>query len=175
VKAKAAKPRSTSSGSDPHAAAWDRAVRLLAARDRTEHDIRTRLKAVGLPADAIDAAVARLAAAGYLDDAAVALRLAQRRVRDGFGSERIRVELTAHGVAEAAQGPALEAARADEVGRARSALAKRHTDLNDPPGRARAVRFLLGRGFPQETVDAVVEWPGDAPDDPDPTRTVVRR
>lgn len=156
MKAKAAKPKSRSSGSDAHATAWERAVRLLAGRDYTEHDIRARLEAAEVPPDVIDAAVERLFRAGYLDDAAVAVRLAERRVRSGFGSERIRAELLAHGVPETVQGPAVDVARADEVARARAALAKRRLDLSNPASRVRAVRFLLSRGFPEDVVDAVV-------------------
>lgn len=152
---KAAKAKSRSSGSDPQAAAWERAVRLLAARDHSEHDVRVRLNAADLPAAAIDAAVARLIAAGYLDDAAVALRLAERRVRDGFGSERVRADLTAHGVPEDRQEAALAVAVADEEARARTVLTRRGLEGRDVHTRARAARFLHRRGFPEDVVETV--------------------
>ncbi|MCK6555139.1 recombination regulator RecX [Candidatus Binatia bacterium] len=156
METRAAKARSKSSGSDPQTAAWERAVRFLAARDYTERDLRMRLEDAGLPAGAIDAAVSRLLAAGYLDDAAVAVRIAERRVRGGFGSERIRAELTAHGVSEDLQTAACAVAVADEEARARTLLTRRRLDGGDKRACARAARFLRGRGFPVNVVCAVI-------------------
>ena len=77
------------------------AARLLGHRLRSTAELRGRLRDKGYAESAIEACLARLARAGFLDDR----RFAVAYVRDGvnlkrYGAARLRRELRAKGVAE---------------------------------------------------------------------------
>lgn len=75
------------------------AARLLEARARTEHEVRSRLTQAGYRADLVDATVARLLAIGYLDDEEFARAWVASRDRAHPRGERaLRMELTRKGV-----------------------------------------------------------------------------
>jgi regulatory protein len=141
----------------PAQVAWRCAVRLLAARDRSTHEIRTRLDAFGAAPEIIAATVSRLQERHYLDDERFARTVAENAVRRGHGSERVRFELAAKGVAEPLVDAAIAAAFADESTLARAVLTRR---FPIPPcaarERAKAARFLLQRGFPEAMVLAIL-------------------
>jgi regulatory protein len=138
--------------------AWDRAIRLLAARDRSEQEIRSRLAAAGEPATSIAATVHRLRQRRYLDDRRFALGLAEQANRRGYGSEYVRAQLQHKGVADQVIEQALHANFADEVELARRALTRRFPEEpRQPAERAKAVRFLLRRGFPEAVVFAILD------------------
>lgn len=149
--------KSRSSASDAADAAWQRAVRILTVRDHSEHEIRERLAAAGASASTIDATVRRLRQLRYLDDRRFAHGAAESAARRGHGSERVRAELTAKGVAEPLVEEAVRAAFTDETELARQALARRYpTVVQAPAARAKAARFLLRQGFPEAIVSAVL-------------------
>ena len=151
-------PKLKSSGSDAAADAWQRAVRLLAARDRSEQELRTRLAASGATAAIIERTVRRLRDLHYLDDRRVAHGAAEQARRRGHGSERVRTELTAKGIAESIVEAALAEHFTDEIALARQALARRYPALpQSVTERAKAARFLLQRGFPEAVVLAILE------------------
>jgi regulatory protein len=151
-------PKSKSSASDAATAAWEWAVRLLAARDRSEQEIRRALAARTIRPRIIDATVRRLRLRRYLDDQRFATMTAERAARRGVGSDRVRAELEAKGVAEALADAAVSTAFDDETALARASLARRFGDAPLPPAtRAKAARFLLGRGFPEGIVLAILE------------------
>jgi regulatory protein len=141
----------------PAEAAWRRAVRLLTARDRSTHEIRIRLDASGAAPEIVAATINRLQQLHYLDDERCARTAAENGARRGHGSERVRAELAARGVAEPLVDAAVAAAFADEPGLARAALTRR---FPAPPRSAReratAARFLLQRGFPEPVVLAIL-------------------
>jgi regulatory protein len=141
----------------PAEAAWRRAVRLLAAHDRSTHEIRTRLAAAGAEPEVIAATVRRLQERHYLDDERFARATAEAAARRGHGSERVRAALAAKGVGEALVDRAVAAAFADEAALAQAALARRFpTPPRDARERAKAARFLLQRGFPEAVVLAIL-------------------
>jgi regulatory protein len=145
-------------------------LRALAARTRTEQQVRRRLERAGLEAQA-DEVTAWLRRLGYLDDAAWALAAAgsllrpgrlgpggaeRRLVQSGIAPARAR-EAVARALAEARPGEAGESA---EVALCRALVLRRSpgarpADL-DERARARLARFLLGRGFSGEAVERVV-------------------
>jgi regulatory protein len=142
---------------DSAAETWQRAVRLLAARDRSEHEMRNRLAAAGAPPAAIAATVSRLHALRYLDDRRVAREAAESAVRKGRGSGSVRARLARRGVPESAIDAAVEAAFGDERELARRVLAQRYRaapcSLSE---RTKAARFLVQRGFPEAVVLAIL-------------------
>ena len=153
---------SRSSASEPPAdaetAVWQRALRLLAARERSGAELAARLRGAGGTDVAVEAALARLRALGYLDDGRVAQDAAAQAARRGRGSLYARAKLAARGVDPALIDTAIRDHFADEAALAGSVLARRYearTPLS-PADRARAGRFLLQRGFPRAVVLAIL-------------------
>lgn len=155
------------SDAPPLARAKNLALRYLAARARTEAQVRARLARAELAAQA-DEVVAWLVRLGYLDDAAYARaragalvapgrlgpRLAVRRLRAaGIEGERARAAVAA-AIAHAGEGTAR-----GEVALCR-ALAERRARGDpgalDDRARRRLARFLLGRGFSASAVAQVL-------------------
>jgi len=141
---------------DPLQAARARAFRLLAVRDRSRRELAERL-GPGYPKDVVEAVLDAFTRDGYLDDARLARRLSDAWVRErNFGPMRIRRELARRGlapVADAAPDPlavqeaALRAARRSLKGKAEPA---------DPGNLRRMAGYLERRGFPADTIRAIV-------------------
>jgi regulatory protein len=130
---------------------------LLAAHDRSAHEIRTRLSAAGIADTAIARTLQRLRELRYLDDRRFANGAAEQSARRGYGSAYVRAQLAAKGVADGLIDEAVHAAFDDEPALARRALTRRYPDTpSRPQERMRAVRFLLRRGFPEEVVFAIL-------------------
>lgn len=152
------KSKSKSNASEVAERAWQHAIRLLAARDRSEQEIRDRLAAGGETAATITATVRRLRQRRYLDDQRLALGAGEHAVRRGYGSEYLRAQLGHKGVADRLIDEAVEAAYTDEIGLARRVLARKFpVEPQRPAERARAARFLLRRGFPESVVFAILD------------------
>ncbi len=84
---------------------------MLARRPHSRAEVRRALERKFGRSEAVDEAIARLRALGYLDDRKFALQYASMLARSrGFGRERIRRELRAKFVEGAAIDPALDAA-----------------------------------------------------------------
>jgi regulatory protein len=156
-------------GKDGRPRAYDAAVRLLAPRALTVHEVRTRLARRGYPSVDADEAIATLLERGYLDDRALAYNvatiLAERRL---FGKPRVAAELARRGVAAAAIGDAVERAFAglDEDAMALRAAARGGRGLpDDERGRERMARALLRRGFSRGAVARVLRGAGQESDD----------
>ena len=132
--------------------AVDLAYRYLGRRDRTVAEVRRHLEAKGCEAAAVDAAVAELAEAGYLDDARYAQRFAEdRRELDGWGSERIAQRLAAAGVDRDLVAAAV--ADRDDAGELDAALAllhRRFATLETDRDRDRALGMLVRKGYDLE-------------------------
>ena len=133
------------------------AVKLLAARDHTEHELRVKLARRYDEAE-IDAALATLRNRGYLDDAALAARLATQLLESGqYGLSGIEDRLLRRGFPAAVATAAVSALpEAEEYPRA-AALARRHFPAAERDDILRAARFLASRGFAAETVLLVLE------------------
>ncbi|MEO5972710.1 MAG: regulatory protein RecX [Sphingomicrobium sp.] len=115
--------------------------------------IRERGWAGGAEAD-IAALVERLAAAGYVDDAAFAVAKARSLIERGYGGRRVRQTLTAAGVNEEDRAPAAALAHDGAVEAALKFARRRHlgpfaTTAPDRAGRERAIAAMLraGHGF----------------------------
>ena len=95
----------------------DAAARFLEVRPRSVAEVRRRLASAGYPAGLVEAAIARLTDAGYLDDAAFARAWVESRDRARpRGEIALRRELRLKGVDPATTDAALEARRAGAVG-----------------------------------------------------------
>jgi regulatory protein len=139
--------------------ALDVAYRYLGHRDRTVLEVRRHLEAKRVEPGTIDATLAELERAGYLDDARYARAFTEdRRTLDGWGAERIERRLRRAGIdrelidaALAEQGPGGELAAAIAVLERRVRVPPR-----DERSRERALGILARRGYDLETAyDAV--------------------
>lgn len=134
---------------DATVSAHESALSLLSFRARSAAELRSRLVRKGIDSDTADAEIARLTAAGLLDDEAFARRyVADRANLSPRGARLLRHELRTHGIeadvaAAATQGvDDLSAALALARSRARGpALASYDTF------RSRVGGFLQRRGF----------------------------
>lgn len=130
------------------------AVRLLAARPRSESEMRRALRERGHRDLAIDGAIARLVEGKLLDDEEYARHFARIRGGRGHGRTRIIADLRAKGVdgrlANAAVEEVLEEEGLDPVESARALAVKRLGQLGSLPvhvKRRRVLAFLARRGY----------------------------
>lgn len=134
------------------------AVRYLARRDRTAAQVERFLLRKGASPAQAEQIVARLSDLRYLDDRAYAERwITGRLASRPMGRERLKAELRAGGVADAAADGAIrEALRGiDEETLARRALrAAQRLGRRLTP--AQSVRLLRQRGFEEETIHRMV-------------------
>ena len=144
----------------PQSRARARALRLLAARPRTEAQIRDRLARAGF-ADEGDEVVAWLRGLGYLDDAAFARDRARALVAPGrLGPRLAERRLAAAGIPpESARRAVADALGADEMALCRHLAerrARRPIPGLDDRERARLGGFLLARGFSGRAVSSAL-------------------
>jgi len=124
-----------------------RALRLLARREHSRHELARKLAGVADAGDDVGAVLDDLTRRGWLSDA----RFAEQRIRAGsrrFGPVKLAHELRAKGVAEDEIDAAFRAAgEHGEADIARVWASRFSRPATDERERARQVRFLQGRGF----------------------------
>jgi regulatory protein len=136
----------------------DLAFRMLSRRSRSEAEIAGALKLRGASATVIRRVLGRLRGLGYIDDRKLAVECAERWKERGFGSLRILDQLRKLEVAERiAEGVSPDAREERELARRVLARAFSLADVAGPRGRARAARFLAGRGFAAEVIDSLFD------------------
>ena len=141
----------------PKRSAYDKALGLLARREHSRKELKTKLRLGGYDGDEAVDALDRLGAQNYQDDDRFAEVLLRSRMGQGYGPLRLRVELKSHGVSDARIRELLEAADADWDALAAALLRRRYGAAGsaDYTERARRAQFLLRRGFPTATVRSV--------------------
>jgi len=134
-----------------------RAIKLLAAKSRSESEIRERL-AEGADANMVDECILRLKERGWIDDAKFAAGYARHRAGSkGIGRARIARELAVRGVARAAIEQALRAVfeEVNEETLIDRAIEKRMRKLTTPLDRNAVKRLfdhLARLGFERELI-----------------------
>lgn len=146
------------SGAEPHQRAIELAYKLVSQRERTVRQVRDKLAAKDCSAVAIDAAIGELTRFGFVDDARYAKLYAEDKRRlQGWGSRRIRLELSRAGVAR----EVLDALFADaeaaldapsELDAALELLRRKRPDLTDAKAKQRAAAMLARRGIASPVV-----------------------
>jgi len=143
----------------PKPSAYDRALRMLARREYSSRELRTRLTQLGHVEAEVTAALERLDADHYQDDQRFAGMLVRSRIAQGYGPLRLHAELKSHGFADARIRELLDAVEVDWDACAVAQLRRRYG--GDSPGdratRARRAQFLLRRGFAAATVRAATQ------------------
>jgi regulatory protein len=134
------------------------AVRALARRDRTTDQIARLLAAKGASPTQVRTVVRRLTSLKYLDDAAFALRWAERRLaRMPVGRARLQEELLATGCSESIVQETVRASyrKVSERDLARQVVATAGK-LTSPRMRGRVARLLSQRGFDEDTIETAL-------------------
>jgi regulatory protein len=137
-------------------------LKMLAARELSEAQVRSRLARREYQDDHIDAAVTRLRAEGAIDDARTARAIAHTAVTvRGQGKRRARMRVDAAGIDRAIAARAVDEIFADIDADAllRAALAKRlrgRTEIAGQNEKARLFRYLVGQGFESDRVMEVL-------------------
>ncbi|MEN1927858.1 regulatory protein RecX [Luteimonas sp. MJ250] len=169
--ARAAGERATERGRRrrPELTPAQRALALLVRREHSRKELVRKLEARGIEGPEAEAAVERMAEAGWQDDGRFAAGLARMRAEAGYGPLRIRAELGTHGLGneaiEAAFEALAESGADDWRASARRLVRRRHGTAvaDDAVLRRKAADLLFRRGFDHETVRAATAF-GDADD-----------
>lgn len=146
-------------------AAYAEAVRLLARRPRSEHEVRRWLEQRKHSSADVDAALKRLLARGYVDDAELALHfIVARAQRLGHGPRRLLHELERRGVkrstAEGAWARAVDEGQLDPQELLRTQLRRRVGSSSsglDERSYRRVYNALLRAGFESPAIKTALD------------------
>ena len=151
----------------PASRARQTVLRLLALRDRSEGEIRQKLKNKGCDNDLIEKILAEFRELRYLNDEAFATRQSRYLAHDKlYGNRRIEVQLRGKGISKELIRKAIDSVRRDFP--EEEALDMRIRKIghmqqtnSDAMVKMRLARSLMGKGFPPELIfeklDTVLE------------------
>ena len=131
-----------------------RALHLLEKQDRSEKNLRDKLKEGGYPADIIDIAIEYINDYGYLDD----YRMACSHIRfymDSRSKRRIKQDLINKGIkADVIERAIEDEYVVDEGDQIQKLLDKKGYDTESASyeDKAKMYRFLAGRGYSSEAI-----------------------
>jgi regulatory protein len=131
---------------------------MLSRRGRSEAEIAGALRLRGASISVVRRVLGRLRALGYVDDRKLAAECAERCKARGFGTLRIQDQLRKLEIEErVAESFGLDVREERELARRLLDRTFDAADLAVPRGRARAARFLAGRGFTAEVIDSLFD------------------
>ena len=142
-----------------HQRAFERALKSINVRERTEAELQAFLARRGYEPDVIADVVASLREEGLVDDAGYARRFAEdRRLLDRWGNERIARDLERRGIERELVDQALAGhGRDEEMAVAIELLDRRFPQLFDGDReRDKAWRMLVRRGYEPELAYSAV-------------------
>lgn len=145
--------------SDDSEMVFEKAVKFISYRPRSEKEVRQNLKKKEIEAGLIDEAVARLKRAGLLnDDQFAQLWVESRSHSKPKGTRALKVELTKKGVGREAIDAAVAGTNDEEVARRLAASrAPRLKKLSKIEFRRKLGSYLARRGINYEIISEVVE------------------
>lgn len=151
----------------PKRTAYDKALGLLARREHSRKELKTKLRQGGYEGEETSAAIDRLGEQHYQDDDRFGEVMLRSRIAQGYGPMRLRVELKSHGLTDARIRELMEQAEVDWDASAAAQLRRRYggAGTSDRAERARRAQFLLRRGFAAATVRSVTHADVDDADD----------
>ena len=130
-----------------------KAMKLLEFSDKTEQQLRDRLKEGEFPPSAIDNAIAYLKDLHYLDD--VRYACSYIRVKSGQKSiSEMRLQLLQKGVSKEDIDTAMDTETPDESAAVRRLFERKyqHADLTDPEVYKKAFSYFGRKGFSYECI-----------------------
>jgi regulatory protein len=143
---------------------YNRALRFLAYRPRSEAELRARLARAGFSPQEIEGVLAKLRGLKLLDDEAFARSFARDRIENrGYGPLRVERELRFKGVEKTVIAEVLKESfdRERDNARARAIVERRFRgqDLKDLKTARRAVAYLRRRGYRDAMIAEVLKTP----------------
>jgi regulatory protein len=133
-----------------------RALKLLARREHSRVELVSKLAPHAREDDHLDALLDEFEARGWLSDARFAEALAHDR-KGRYGSRRIARELSLRGVSEDIVERAVATVQQNEAMAAREVWRRKFGSIpRDRAEHARQARFLAGRGFSWDAIEAVL-------------------
>ena len=131
-----------------------RALGLLVRREHSRKELTRKLACRGVEVDAAMAAVERLAAEGWQDDARFAEGLVRGRAAAGYGPLYIKAELGTHGLDGELIARAMESYEGDWDEVARDLVCRRYGPCGpvDLAQRRKAADLLARRGFAGDSI-----------------------
>ena len=148
--------------------AYDKALGLLARREHSARELKSKLARKGLDADESAAALAQLQSKDYQNDSRFGEMLVRSRIAQGYGPRWILAELKTHGIAEAGARVLIDAAEPDWPALIRHLIRRRYgaKPAANLAERAKRANFLLRRGFDAVTVQSITRAEGlaDSPE-----------
>ena len=150
------KRRNGKGSEGPERTAYDRGLSMLARREHSQRELRTRLEHDGHGEAEADEAIQRLGEQSYQDDERFGAMLLRARVAHGYGPARIRAELLSHGLKASGIDALIKSAAVDWNALALAQLRKKYGSkpATDRVERGRRAQFLLRRGFTAAMVGA---------------------
>jgi regulatory protein len=142
----------------PPPTATQRALGLLVRREHSRKELGRKLAARGVEPTEAQAAIDKLASAGWQDDARFAELLVRSRASSGHGPLHVRAELRTHGLDSDAIAAAMDGFDGDWNAIARDLVRRRFgaDGVKALAGQRKAADFLLRRGFAMEQVRAAL-------------------
>jgi regulatory protein len=137
------------------------AIGLLARREHSQQELRSKLLSRGCDTDELDQLLHDLEAEGLQSDERYTESYIHSRIDRGFGPLRIQAELRQRGVSDALVEQFLDLRSSSWKQRAQAVWAKKYGEqAGDYKERARQARFLQGRGFSAHTISQILknEW-----------------
>jgi regulatory protein len=142
----------------PPPTATQRALGLLVRREHSRKELGRKLAARGVEPTEAQAAIDKLAEAGWQDDARFAELLVRSRASSGHGPLHVRAELRTHGLDSDAIAAAMDGFDGDWNVIARDLVRRRFgaEGVKSLAGQRKAADLLLRRGFAMEQVRAAL-------------------
>lgn len=141
----------------------DRAIQLLARREQSQRELKRKLMAKGVAADAAKTTIDDLALGRLQSDPRFAGMMVRKRSQDGYGPLRIRLELRSHGISDEQIETALAAESVDWKALAERLYQRKFAD--QPAGsfkdRAKRASWLAQRGFSSELSSRIANLNGN--------------
>ena len=140
-----------------YAALWARAMRALARREHSEHELRQKFKA-GAPDELIDELIEALLRDDLLSDARFAQMLCRSRYKRGVGPVKIKYELQQHGILSEWIEQAMTEYEAQWVDQLSALRSRKYGERLPQDYRewARQARFFQGKGFTHEQIQRAI-------------------
>jgi len=144
------------------ASAYEKALGLLARREHSARELKSKLERRGFEADENTEAIERLRSKDFQNDDRFGEMLVRSRIEGGYGPRWIIAELRTHGIAEARARELIDAAEPDWPALIRRQLQRRYGSkpAANLAERSKRAAFLLRRGFDAATVAVVTRARG---------------
>jgi len=137
--------------------AFDTAAYYITFKDRTEKEVKDKLKEKGYSSQDIEESIDKLKEYGYLNDENYTLSYIKSNINKK-GARLISMELAQKGINKETISEQFEDVSIDEVGVIEDVLFRRYRniDINDDTQKRRVYGYFIRRGFKQEAISKAI-------------------